>query len=209
MTPHGPVYVLDDDPAVRDSIRLLLEVAGFAPAVFGTAEEFIAVAPRPAAGCLIADVRLPGMSGIELHKELVRRGIALPVIFITGHADVPMAIAALRQGAFDFLEKPVDDEALIASIRAALARGGAAADAAVDPQIAARLERLTAREREVLGLVVGGYSSRAIGERFGISVRTVENHRARVMEKMQAASTAQLIRMALAVDRTIGGAKSP
>jgi two-component system response regulator FixJ len=205
MTAPAPVYVLEDDAAVRGSLKLLLDVAGFSPVVFRNAEELLARLPLPRRGCLVADVRLPGMSGLKLHKELLRRGMALPVIFISGHADLSMAIAALRQGAFDFLEKPIDDEALIACISAALARTAGASEPAADPALAARLGRLTAREREVLELVVAGYTSRAIGERLGVSARTVENHRARVMEKMQATSTAQLVRMALAADRNLGG----
>jgi FixJ family two-component response regulator len=198
----APVFLVEDDAAVRDSLRLLLEITGFEPHVFGTAEEFLAAQPSLAVGCLIADVRLPGLSGLELHTELKRRGVALPVIFITGHADVPMAIAALRQGALDFLEKPIDDRALLLSIRTALARDRPNPEP--DREIAARLQRVTAREREVLELVVAGYSSRAIADRLGNSVRTVENHRARIMEKMQATSTAQLIRLVLSVDPTMG-----
>ena len=196
------VFLVEDDAAVRDSLRLLLEITGFKPHVFGTAEEFLSALPSPALGCLIADVRLPGLSGLELHCELKRRGVGLPVIFITGHADVPMAIAALRQGALDFLEKPIDDRALLVSIRTALARDRPNPEP--DGEIAARLQRVTAREREVLELVVAGYSSRAIAERLGNSVRTVENHRASIMEKMQATSTAQLIRLVLSVDPTMG-----
>ena len=192
------VFVVEDDAAVRDSLRLLLEVAGYTPELFGSGEEFLSGAARPMHGCLIADVRLPGMSGLDLHAEIKRRGMALPVIFVTGHADVPMAIAALRQGALDFLEKPIDDDALLASVRAALAPRQPVAER-MGREAQARLERLTPREREVLELVVAGCSSRAIGDRLGISVRTVENHRAHVMEKMQAASTAQLIRIALGV----------
>jgi FixJ family two-component response regulator len=198
----APVFLVEDDAAVRDSLRLLLQVTGFKPQVFGTAEEFLSALPSPAVGCLIADVRLPGLSGLELHGELKRRGVALPVIFITGHADVPMAIAALRQGALDFLEKPLDDRALLQSVRAALAHSQP--DPEPDPEIAARLQRMTPREREVLELVVAGYSNRAIADRLGNSVRTIENHRARIMEKMEAASAAQLIRLVLSVDPTMG-----
>lgn len=191
------VFLVEDDAAVRDSLRLLLDIAGYTPELFGSGEEFLDSVARPMVGCLITDVRLPGMSGLDLHAEIKQRGIALPVIFITGHADLPMAIAALRQGALDFLEKPIDDDALLASVRAALAPRESVAELRTSLEAQARLARLTPREREVLELVVAGCSSRAIGDRLGISVRTVENHRAHVMEKMQAASTAQLIRIAL------------
>jgi len=191
------VFLVEDDAAVRDSLRLLLDIAGYTPELFGSGEEFLSRAARPMLGCLITDVRLPGMSGLDLHAEIKQRGIALPVIFITGHADVPMAIAALRQGALDFLEKPIDDEALLASVRAALAQRETVAELRTSREAQARAARLTAREREVLELLVAGCSNRAIGDRLGISVRTVENHRAHVMEKLQATSTAQLIRIAL------------
>ncbi|AWK88179.1 response regulator transcription factor [Azospirillum thermophilum] len=208
------VFIVDDDDAVRDSLAVLLESEGLRTECFSSPVEFLdsGAAARP--GCLLTDVRMPEMTGLDLQERLVSEGRCLPVIVITGHADVPLAVRAMKAGAHDFVEKPFDDEALIASVRTALARTvpvPAAAPAAAStraapppapegppPEIAGRLALLTPRERDVLGLLVEGKSNKVIAHELSISPRTVEIHRARVMEKMQADSLPALVRMALA-----------
>jgi RNA polymerase sigma factor (sigma-70 family) len=196
-TDAGPwlIYVVDDDDAFRDSLRWLLESAGYRVAVFPSAERFLAsYRPGPNA-CLLLDVRMPGLSGIELQAELNRRGDAVPIIFITGHGDVPMAVEAVKMGAFDFIEKPCADSRLLALIERVSTQGGTARhEQAQRLSAAVRLRTLTEREREVLDLVVVGKKNKQIAEGLGISVKTVEAHRARAMEKMGAASIAEVVR---------------
>lgn len=197
----GPVFIVDDEPAVLDALRLMLGTFGYACRTFTSAEEFLAAVPSSALGCVIADVRLRGMSGIDLQKELTRRGYALPVIFITAHGDIRMAVAAVKAGAVDFLEKPIDDALLIDCLRQALARDDVERTARGRAnELAARLQRLTLREKEVMALVIDGYSNAAIGDRLGISPRTVEHYRASVMQKMQARNLPELVRTSMLID---------
>jgi RNA polymerase sigma factor (sigma-70 family) len=189
------VYVVDDDEALRDSLRWLLESAGYRVAAYESAESFLKAYRRGFAVCLVLDVRMPGATGLELQQELNRRQEHLPIIFITGHGGVPMAVDALKQGAFHFLEKPFRDEQLLELIAQAAAIDGE--DAARRRLAAERLESLTQREREVVELVVAGRKNKQIADALGISVKTVEVHRSRAMEKMGVASMAELVQMAL------------
>lgn len=197
-TPPTLVYVVDDDDAMRDSLRWLLESTGYRVSAYSTAERFLSVYKPGAAACVLLDVRMPGLSGLELQQELNRRGEALPIIFITGHGDVPMAVNAVKSGAFHFLEKPFKDEQLLSLIeQAAMSRTPAETVGARGRCAAAKLATLTHREREVMDLVVGGLKNKQIAEQLGISVKTVEAHRARAMEKMEASSVAELVRATL------------
>ena len=196
----GPiVFLVDDDEAVRRSLALLLGSFGYATASFASAEALLDAAPLPAPGCLIVDVRMPGMDGLTLQGELVARGIVHPVIVVTGHADVPLAVRAMKAGAVDLIEKPYDAEEILRAVRAALARmedvrqHQAAADSA-----SARIALLTPREQEVLVHLVDGRANKAIAYALGISPRTVEIHRANVMEKLGCRSLAEVVRTALA-----------
>jgi len=197
----GPVFIVDDEPAVLDGLRLMLSTFGYACRTYGSAEDFLAAVPAGSNGCLIADIRLPGMSGLDLQRELTHRGYQLPVIFITAHGDIRMAVAAVKAGAVEFLEKPIDDALLVDSLRQALLREDVqrtARDRA--NELAVRLQRLTLREKEVMALVIEGYSNAAIGDRLGISPRTVEHYRASVMEKMQARNLSDLVRTSMLID---------
>ncbi len=197
------VYIVDDDAAVRDGLKALLTVSGYTLATFDSAESFLAAIDRKATGCAVLDIRMPGMSGLDLQRELKKRSIALPVIIITGHGDVPLAVAALKAGAVDFIEKPFDSDALIDSIEEALRRGAATLASPFDRDtVAARVAQLTTREREVMDLVVAGHPNKVVADRLGIAVRTVEIHRARVMEKTEARNLSELIRMAILLDQT-------
>jgi two-component system response regulator FixJ len=191
------VVVIDDDEAVLDSLRMLLESEGFDVETFDRASTFLQRSEGTVAGCLVTDVRMPEMDGLELLQALAARGPLPPVIVITGHGEVPMAVQAMKLGARDFVEKPFEPRLLLASIRDALARGSRAGGAA-DPVIARRLALLTPREREVLDQLVIGRANKVIARELAISPRTVEIHRARVMEKMDAESLSQLVRMAIA-----------
>jgi FixJ family two-component response regulator len=192
------VFVVDDDEAVRNSLRLLLKSIGMPAVAYGSAEEFLAGYDVDQRGCIVLDVRMPGMSGPELQDELNRRGALIPVIFITGHGDVPMAVEAMRHGAVDFMQKPFSDKDLVDRIQLAMAadRRNREAIGAKD-QIRARIATLTPRERQVLDLVTQGKSNKVIAGDLGASQRTVEIHRSHVMEKMGATSLAQLVRMTI------------
>ena len=193
------VHVVDDDDAVRDSLTLLLESAGFAVRTYGSATALLE-ATMGTIGCVVTDVRMPEMDGLELQRRLAETGAGLPVIVMTGHGDVPIAVEAMRAGAADFLEKPFDDGQLLASVRRAIAASERVRDeteAAAD--IAARLTSLTPKEREVLDKLVEGLPNKTIAYDLGSSPRTVEVHRARVMEKMGARSLPELVRMTIAV----------
>jgi len=195
------ILCVDDEPAVLDALRLMLGTFGYACRTFLSAEEFLAAVPPASPGCVIADVRLPGMSGLELQRELTRRGHGLPMIFITAHGDIRMAVAAVKAGAVDFLEKPIDDALLVDCLRQALLREDAERSARErGNELAVRLQRLTLREKEVMGLVIEGFSNAAIGDRLGISPRTVEHYRASVMEKMQARNLSDLVRTSMLID---------
>jgi FixJ family two-component response regulator len=196
--PVPTVYVVDDDEGVRSALALLLKSMGQPAATFGSAGEFLEKYDPDQPGCALLDVRMPGMSGLELQEELNRRGVVLPVIFITGHGDVPMAVEAMQRGAFDFLQKPFRDDDLAERIRRALARDRKLrSQIGEKDQIRARLDRLTPRERQVLKLVTDGKPNKVMAAELGVSQRTVEIHRAHVMRKMGASSLAQLVRMTI------------
>jgi FixJ family two-component response regulator len=192
------VFVVDDDEGVRNSLRFLLKSVGLATQALASASEFLDTYKPNQRGCLVLDVRMPGMSGLELQQQLNLRGAVIPVIFITGHGDIPMAVEAMQQGAFDFLQKPFRDQDLIDRIQRALERD-ARNRAALDQhaRIRERLDSLTPREREVLTLMTRGQPNKIMAAELGVSQRTVEIHRARVMEKSGAASLAQLVRMVM------------
>lgn len=200
------IYVVDDDEAVRDGLTALLTIHGYTVLGYDSAEAFLAAGEPVAGACLLADVRMPGMNGLDLQRESRRRWPGLPVVMITGHGDIPMAVAALKAGAADFLEKPFDSDVLLTSIAQALGGAGDASSAsptrpAVDrATLEARIAELTPREREVMALVVDGLSNKMIAHRLEIAVRTVEIHRARVMDKTQAKSLAELVRMAIQLE---------
>lgn len=195
------VYIVDDDDDFRDSVRLLCESVDLDVETFDSARGFLDVFEPSMHGCLVLDIRMPGMSGLELQEELNSRQAKLPIVFITGHGDVPMAVGAMKSGAFDFLSKPFSHQDLLDRIHAALA--GEAERWAEDDEfreLSERQERLTPRESEVMELVVEGLANKVIANRLGISQRTVEIHRSQVMEKMEAGSLAELVRMAVKLD---------
>jgi two-component system, LuxR family, response regulator FixJ len=194
------VFVVDDDESVRGSLRFLLRSAGLESRAFGSAPEFLSAYDPAQPGCLVLDVRMPGMSGLELQQELNLRGAVIPVIFITGHGDIPMAVDAIQHGAHDFLQKPFRDEDLIERVQQALAKDAKARAALEEHKaIRERLETLTPREREVLALMARGKPNKIMAHELGVSQRTIEIHRARVMEKSGAASVAELVRMVMDV----------
>jgi len=199
MQPAAPtVYVVDDDEGVRNSLRFLLKSVGLATRALASASEFLEVYRPNQPGCLLLDVRMPGMSGIELQQQLNLRGATLPVIFITGHGDIPMAVEAMQHGAFDFLQKPFRDQDLIDRIQRALERDARnRGELAQHARIRERFQSLTPREREVLALMTRGKPNKVMAAELGVSQRTVEIHRARVMEKSGADSLAQLVRMVM------------
>ena len=196
--PAPTVFVVDDDEGVRNSLRFLLKSVGLATRALGSAGEFLETYKPNQPGCLVLDVRMPGMSGLELQQQLNLRGAVIPVIFITGHGDIPMAVEAMQQGAFDFLQKPFRDQDLIDRIQRALERDSRSRTALDQhARIRERLDSLTPREREVLALMTRGKPNKIMAADLGVSQRTVEIHRARVMEKSGAASLAQLVRMVM------------
>ena len=204
MKERAPVvFIVDDDDAVRGSLRLLLKSVGLAATALPTAQEFLDKYDPQQPGCLILDVRMPGMSGMELQQQLNVRGATIPVIFITGHGDIPMAVEAMQQGAFDFLQKPFRDQDLIDRIQRALAKDVTTRTELNErSRLRERLDSLTPREREVLALVTSGKPNKIMAADLGVSQRTVEIHRARVMEKMHASSLAQLVRMVMDLNET-------
>ena len=189
------VQVVDDDEAVRDSLQLLLEAAGYRARAWSSGPALLR-APAIEPGCIVIDVRMPEMDGVTLLARLRERGIRHPVIIMTGHADVPLAVRAMRAGAIDFIEKPFSDQVILQAVRDALAQGVNGAPASADA--AARLATLTPREHEVLRALIAGLPNKSIAYDLGISARTVEIHRARVMEKMHARSLSELVRLGLA-----------
>jgi RNA polymerase sigma factor (sigma-70 family) len=199
MTEKIPVVnIVDDDAGVRTSIGMLLKSVGIPSSIYASAREFLDAHDASRPGCLVLDIRMPGMSGLDLQQELNARGVSLPIIFITGHGDVPMAVEAMRSGAFDFLQKPFRDQELIDRVQRALERDAENRRAAEERrQIRDRLETLTPREREVLELMAQGKPNKVMAGDLGLSQRTVEIHRAHVMEKMGADSVAQLVSMVL------------
>ena len=198
MPPERCVYIVDDDKAVRDSLSVLLESRTYAVKSFGSAPEFLTAAPSLPLGCLIVDIRMPGMDGLELQQRLIERALDFPLIVITGHGDVPLAVRAMKAGAVDFIEKPFTSEAILNSLGTALSRLSAPSEQ--DPTAAAaatKLALLSQREREVLEGLLAGLPNKTIAYDLAISPRTVEIHRARVMDKMGARSLSELVRLAL------------
>jgi len=192
------VHIVDDDAAMRDSIAFLLEAEGFSTHAYDSAAALLAQASTLPPGCIITDIRMPGMNGLELVGELKRQGVAHPVIVLTGHGDVSLAVDAMKAGVVDFIEKPFQDEALLRAIREALSRGADQAGRRREQaEIQARIGELTPREQDVFEAIVAGDSNKAAALRLGISPRTVEIYRANVMAKMQAHSLSELVRMAL------------
>ena len=199
--PEQIIYLVDDDEALRDSLVWLLESQGFKVAAFASAEDFLRRWRPEFNGCLLLDVRMPGMSGLELHERLRAQYCTLPVIFITGHGDVPMAVAALKKGAVDFIEKPFNDAELLRIVNQCLANEKESrARRRQDAEVSRRLDQLTQREREVLDLIIVGKLNKQIADVLGISIKTVEVHRARVMEKMAAQSLAELVQNVMAIE---------
>jgi FixJ family two-component response regulator len=195
------VYIVDDDEPMRDSLVWLVESQGFAVKAYASAEDFLAACHDDMSGCLVLDVRMPGMSGLELYEQLNRRHCTLPVVFITGHGDVPMAVAALKKGAVDFIEKPFGDKDMLRLIEQCLERDREGRDArrqAAD--VARRLESVTGREREVMDLIIAGKLNKQIADMLNISIKTVEVHRARIMEKMGVRSVAGLVQAVMKRD---------
>ena len=193
---NATVFIVDDDPAIRFAMEALMESVNLEHEIFASADEFLDKLSEQRPGCLVLDIRMPGLGGLELQEELIRRGNTLPIIFITGHGDVPMAVEAMQKGAVDFIQKPFRDQELLDRIREALATDQHRREEQQHhEEVAHRLEKLTNREREVFDLVVTGKPNKVIAYELGVSQRTVEIHRARVMEKMQARSLADLVKM--------------
>jgi two-component system response regulator FixJ len=192
------VYVIDDDQAMRDSLEFLLGSADFEVRLFESALEFLNEMPGLSFGCIVSDVRMPGMNGMDLLKQLKNDRTRLPVVIMTGHGDVPLAVEAMKLGAIDFIEKPFEDDRLIGMIETALKQASEGAKTeAISQDIAARIETLSPRERQVMDGLVAGLSNKVIAREFDISPRTIEVYRANVMTKMQAGSLSELVRLAM------------
>jgi two-component system response regulator TtrR len=202
--PPGTVFVIDDDEAVRDSIRWLLEANGFATRCFDSAEAFLAAgAENESNGCVLVDVRMPGLSGLALQDELHARGCTMPLVFITGHGDVPMAVETMKKGAIDFLQKPFSEERVRAVVEQCLRRCGENHERVIARREAVeRIDKLTSRERQVLERIVAGRLNKQIADDLDISIKTVEAHRSNIMEKLLARSMADLMRVAIQAEFT-------
>lgn len=197
-TQDPTVFIVDDDDAVRESLAFLMKSVGIKAEVFPSAQSFLDSYSAERAGCLVLDIRMPGMSGLELQDVLNKKGALLPIIFITGHGDVPMAVKAIKEGAADFVQKPFRDQELIDRIREVLDEDASTrADKLVRHEILRRIESLTEREREVMEQVVSGKANKVVAIDLNVSQRTVEIHRANVMDKMKARSLAQLVRFVM------------
>lgn len=197
MNYQPTVFIVDDDPAVRDSLRWLLESMRLNVATFESAEAFLKYYTMHMVGCLILDVRMPGMSGLQLQQYLTKQKYSLPIVFITGHGDIPMAVRAMQAGAMYFLEKPFEDQVLLDYVHEALALDNDNQQARVRlASIQARIANLTDREREVMNLVIDNHSNKEIAAKLGVSIKTVEFHRSHMMEKMHASSLIELVNMA-------------
>lgn len=200
MRPKAIVHIVDDDKAIRDSLGMLMKSVGFEARAYDSAESFLNEADLYAPGCLIADIRMQGMSGLELQQLLNNKDIKMPVIIITGHGDVPMAVQAMHAGAIDFLEKPYDNELLVTRIKQCLSEVTESQDTLrFVAEAKARLSRLTPRERQVMNLLVTGKHNKVIAQELSISVRTAEAHRAKVMKKLRAESLSDIVRLSMAV----------
>ena len=196
MATDAVVHLIDDDEWVRQAVAFMLTTAGFAVRVYESATAFLSALPSVQPGCIVTDVRMPGMDGLELQRELKIRGVGLPVIVITGHADVSLAVEAMKAGAVDFIEKPFNDESLLAAIRVAVERHSSDSRRSVEvAAIQAKLGNLSPREREVLDGLIAGLPNKTIAYDLNISARTVEVHRANLMSRMAANSLADLVRM--------------
>jgi FixJ family two-component response regulator len=205
MSDAAKVMVVDDDAGVRNAMRALLKSVGLDNQLFASAQEFLTAYQPSHRGCLVLDIRMPGMSGLELQQQLNLRGAVIPVIFMSGHADIPMAVEAMQHGAFDFLQKPFRDQDLLDRIQRAIARDAELRRSLGEHErIKAHLGELTPREREVLDLMTQGLQNKSIAQKLAISPRTIEIHRARVMEKMNAHSVAELVRMMMDMNHAPG-----
>lgn len=201
MTTQPKAFIIDDDEPIRDSLGWLLQSRGVANASFASGEEFLAEWHGDLAGCLLLDIRMPGMGGVELFDRLLEAGCRLPVIFLTGHGDVPMAVSALKKGAFDFVEKPFNDNELVDRVIAALKLDAERRQAAASAEsINARIERLTARERQVMELILAGKLNKVIATELAVSMRTVEVHRSSVFEKMGVRTAVELAQLLLSAN---------
>lgn len=200
---ESTVYVVDDDQAVRDALRWLMTSVNLTVRTFASAREFLETYDPDRRGCLVLDIRMPGMSGFELQKKLAARSDRLPVIIITGHGDVHMAVSAMKAGAYDFIEKPIDDQLLLDLVQKAVEESDRAARIHIrEVEIRRRLDLLTHREKEVLDLILAGEPNKRIAARLGVGEKTVEAHRAKVKEKMQAKSLAHLFEMVMRLKTT-------
>lgn len=209
MTAHtdaaGAVFVIDDDPSVRRALERQLRTAGFRVETFASAQDYVARAPQAAIACIVTDVRMPGMSGLDLQASLAQAGCALPMVFITGHGDIPTTVRAMKGGAIDFLSKPFAEREILAAVAEALERSRELDRAREDAKgLRARFQALTPREREVLALVAAGLPNKIIADRLGVAEATIKVHRGRVMEKMGAASLPDLVRMSERLGLEIG-----
>ncbi len=192
------VHVIDDDEAMRDSLKWLLESRGLKVDLYASGDAFLQAFDRAFCGCLVLDVRMPGMSGLDLYEQLKARACTMPVVYITGHGDVPMAVSALKKGAADFIEKPFNDQDMLSLIESCMEQDRAASESRAEAaSVAQRLDSLTQRENEVLSLVVSGKLNKQMADELGISIKTVEVHRSRVMQKMGANSVAELVQLTL------------
>ncbi|SRR5216684_995403 len=198
MPDRGKVYVIDDDEAMRDSLNFLLDSAGYGVTLFDSALKFLDALPGLAFGCVVSDVRMPGLDGIELLKRMKADHCTFPIVIMTGHGDVPLAVEAMKLGAVDFLEKPFEDERLIGMIETAIQQAEPTARSeALTQDIAARVASLSPRERQVMNGLIAGLSNKLIARDYDISPRTIEVYRANVMTKMQANSLSELVRLAM------------
>jgi two-component system response regulator FixJ len=198
MPDKGKVYVIDDDEAMRDSLNFLLDSANFSVTLFESALSFLDVLPKLDFGCVLSDVRMPGLDGIELLKRMKAGNSTFPILIMTGHGDVPLAVEAMKLGAVDFLEKPFEDDRLIGMVEAAIRQAEPTAKSeAVAQDIAARVASLSPRERQVMDGLIAGLSNKLIARDYDISPRTIEVYRANVMTKMQANSLSELVRLAM------------
>lgn len=201
-TDEPTVFVIDDDEAVRDALSVHLDLAGLPVCTFSSAADFLAAIDPEQGGCAVIDIRMPGMDGLSLQQEMIRRSLTLPVIIITGHGDVPAAVAAFRAGALDFLQKPFNEDQLIERVREAMERDRRGRRLHLETaEVRRRYELLSPREREVMELIAQGHANKVIAIRLDIGVRTVETHRAKVLEKMGVKSASEVARMRMRMDQ--------